>query len=119
MIAIEDFPPVAFKIGNGETKSDREWLKKKKEYFEKIWVKTGPKILGKIEAACGDRFTNTAKQEGILILLHKKTSKSHYGFLNESNPLEINVFLAKNDTFQFYERTFSSYACAFFYSAAV
>ena len=98
MIAIEDVPSVAFKIGNGETKSDREWLKKKKEYFEKIWVKTGPKILCKIEVSCGERFTNTANQEGILILLHKKTSKSHYGFLDESNPLEINVFLAKNDT---------------------
>lgn len=99
MIPIEDLPQVAFKIGKGETKSDREWLKKKKEYFEKIWVKIGPKILSKIEEACGERFTNTAKQEGILILLHKKTAKSQYGFLNESNPLEVNVFWAKNDTF--------------------
>ena len=98
MIEIDNFPPVTFKIGNGETKSDREWLKKKKEYFEKIWSTSGLKILWKIEEACGDTFTNTSKQEGILVLLHKKTPKSEIsGALNEENPLEINLFLAKSD----------------------
>ncbi len=95
---IDDFPPVIFKIGNGETKSDREWLKKKKEYFEKLWGTSGSKILRKIEEACGDTFTTTSKQDGILVLLHKKTPKSEIsGVLNEENPLEINLFLAKSD----------------------
>ena len=95
---INDFPPVTFKIGNGETKSDREWLKKKKEYFEKLWGTSGPKILRKIEEACGDTFTNTSKQDGIIVLLHKKTPKSGIdGALNEENPLEINLFLVKSD----------------------
>ena len=98
MFAIEDFPSVAFKIGNGETKNDRDWLKKKKEYFEKLWSKNGPKILRKIEDSCGDTFTSTSKQHGILILLHKKTPENNDGFLKEDNPLEINLFLTKNDT---------------------
>lgn len=89
---------MTFKIGIGETKSDREWVKKKKEYFEKLWSTSGPKILRKIEEACGDTFTNTAKQYGIIVLLHKKTPKSEIsGALNEENPLEINLFLAKSD----------------------
>ncbi len=97
-ITIEDFPSVAFKIGNGETKNDRDWLKKKKEYFEKIWLKTGPRILRKIEDLCGDTFTSTSKQHGILVLLHKKTPQTNNGFLKEDNPLEISLFLSKNDT---------------------
>ncbi len=97
-IAIDDFPPVAFKIGNGETKNDRDWLKKKKEYFEKIWNKNGPKILKKIEDYCGDTFTSTSKQHGILVLLQKKTPENNAGFLKEDNPLEISLFLTKNDT---------------------
>lgn len=94
---IDDFPPVTFKIGTGETKIDRAWLKKKKEYFEKMWSITGLKILRKIEDVCGDRFTNTSKQEGINVILHKKTPKNRNGALNEDNPLEINMFLTKND----------------------
>jgi hypothetical protein len=97
-IAIDDFPLVVFKIGNGETKNDRDWLKKKKEYFEKMWSKNGPKILGKIEDSCGDTFTSTSKQDGILVLLHKKTPKNRNGALKEDNPLEISLFLTKNDT---------------------
>ena len=97
MIAIDDFPPVTFKIGNGETKNDRDWLKKKREYFEKIWSKSGPKILRKIEDSCGDTFTNTSKQDGIVIFLHKKTPKSRNGVLKDDNPLEISLFLSKND----------------------
>ncbi len=97
MIKINDFPHVTFKIGNGETKTDREWLKKKKEYIEKIWSKNGPKILGKIEDASGNTFTDTSKQNGITILLHKKTPKNRDGTIQEDNPLEINLFLTKND----------------------
>ena len=99
MIEIDDFPPVTFKIGNGETKTDREWLKKKKEYFEKLMGTSGSKILRKIEEACGDTFTNTSKQDGILVLLHKKTPKNQISsVLNDENPLEINLFLTKTDT---------------------
>lgn len=98
MIAINDFPSVTFKIGNGETKDDRVWLKKKKEYFEKVWSKSGSKILRKIEDACGDTFTNTSKRDGIVILLHKKTPKSRNSSLPEDNPLEISLYLSKNDT---------------------
>ncbi len=94
---IEDFQPVAFKIGTGETKNDRDWLKKKKEYFEKMWSRNGPKILNKIEDTCGDTFTNTSKQEGINVILHKKTPKNRNGILNEDNPLEVSLFLTKND----------------------
>ncbi|MCW4010378.1 MAG: hypothetical protein NWF05_07135 [Candidatus Bathyarchaeota archaeon] len=97
MIEIDDFPPVAFKIGKGETKSDRSWLKKKKEYFEKMWSRNGTKILSKIEGACGDTFTDTSKKEGIVVLLHKKSPKNRNSYLKEDNPLEINLFLTKND----------------------
>jgi len=97
LIAIDDFPLVTFKIGNGETKNDRVWLKKKKEYFEKIWQKSGKKILCKIEDCCGETFTNTSKQKGILVELHKKTPKNNNGFLKEDKPLEISLFLSKND----------------------
>jgi hypothetical protein len=99
VIEIDDFPPVTFKIGNGETKSDREWLKKKKEYLEKLWSKNGPKILMKIEDLCGDSFPQTAKQEGIMILLQKKTPKNPLSsFLSEQSPLEVHLFLGRNDT---------------------
>ncbi len=98
VIEIDDFPPVTFKIGTGETKNDREWLKKKKEHYEKIWSQSGLKILRKIEDACGEPFTNTAKQDGIIVLLHKKTPKNHSGALADDNPLEISLFLSKSDT---------------------
>lgn len=99
VIEIDDFPPVTFKIGSGETKSDREWLKKKKEYFEKIWSKNGSKILGKIEDLCGDSFPKTAKSDGIAILLHKKTPKNPVSsYLSAQSPLEIHLFLGRNDT---------------------
>ncbi|MCW4028581.1 MAG: hypothetical protein NWE92_02895 [Candidatus Bathyarchaeota archaeon] len=99
VIEIDDFPPVTFKIGSGETKSDREWLKKKKEYYDKVWNKNGPKILTKIEDLCGDSFPKTAKQTGITVLLHKKTPKNPVSsFLSEQSPLEVNLFLNRNDT---------------------
>jgi exoribonuclease R len=88
---------VTFKIGNGETKSDREWLKKKKDFLEKLWKRSGSTLLRKIEVSCGDSFTNTAKQSGILVVLHKRTSPSNGGNLKEDNPLEINLLLTKND----------------------
>ena len=87
-----------FKIGNGETKTDRLWLKKKKEYFEKMWEKTGQKIIKKIEDYCGDTFTNTSKKEGISVIIHKKTPKTQTGYVVEDKPLEIHIYLTKNDT---------------------
>jgi len=99
VIEIDDTPPVTFKLGTGETKSDRELLKKKKEYYEKVWSKTGPKILKKIEDLCGDQFPQTDKQDGITVILHKKTPKSQVNaYLNEQNPLEVHLFLSRNDT---------------------
>jgi hypothetical protein len=96
---IDDYPLVTFKLGTGETKSDREWLKKKKETYEKEWSKSGQKILKKIEDCCGYTFPDTAKQEGIVVLLHKKPPTNQIsGVINDENPLEINLFLAKNDT---------------------
>jgi hypothetical protein len=96
---IDDFPLVTFKIGNGETKIDRDWLKKKKDSFEKDWNKNGLKILRKIEDCCGNTFPDTAKQEGITVVLHKKASDNKIeGVLDDENPLEISLFLAKNDT---------------------
>jgi hypothetical protein len=73
------------------------WLAKKKEYYEKAWKTGGPKILRKIEEACGDNFTDTAKEKGILVLLHKKTPETRYGTLKEDNPLEISLYLSKAD----------------------
>lgn len=98
MSTIEDFPLVTFKIGNGQTKNDRVWLIKKKEYLEKIWRKNGKKIVRKIEEVCGDTFTNASIQKGILIFLYKKVQQNRNGTLNEEDPLEISLFLSKNDT---------------------
>ena len=98
MIEIHDFPPVTFKIGTGETKSDREWLKKKKEYYEHIWNKNSLKILQKIEELGGDTFPKKTKREGITILLHKRTPKYQIsGFLKDGFPLEVHLFLSKNE----------------------
>jgi hypothetical protein len=95
--AIDDFPALTFKIGAGQTKNDRVWLTKKKEYYEKTWKTAGPKILKRIEDACGDTFTSTSKEKGILVLLHKKTAQTRYGNLKEDNPLEINLYISKTD----------------------
>ncbi|XHH09916.1 MAG: hypothetical protein ACFCUE_04615 [Candidatus Bathyarchaeia archaeon] len=97
MQAIDDFPALTFKIGAGQTKNDRVWLTKKKEYYEKTWKTAGPKILKRIEDACGDTFTSTSKEKGILVLLHKKTAQTRYGNLKEDNPLEINLYISKTD----------------------
>jgi hypothetical protein len=99
--AIEDFPTLAFRIGTGETKSDCEWLKKKKEFFEKLWIKEGPKILRKIEDFCNDTFTNTSKEEGMVVLLHKKGPGNRSISIKDYNPLEMGLFLSKNDTTNF------------------
>jgi len=95
--AIQDFPTLVFRIGTGETKSDREWLKKKKIFFEKLWGKNGPKILKKMEDFCNDTFTNTSKEEGMTVLLHKKGPGNRSSRIKEDNPLEISLFLTKND----------------------
>ncbi len=88
---------MTFKIGTGQTKNDRVWIAKKKEYYEKAWKTSGSKILRRIEDACGDTFTNTAKEKGILVYLYKKTPQNRYGTLNEDNPLEISLYLTKTD----------------------
>jgi hypothetical protein len=119
LITIDDYPLVTFKVGTGETKVDRVWLNKKKEYLEKVWKKSGKKILGKIEDCCGETFTNTSKQKGILVLLNKKTPKNNNGYLNEDNPLEIHLFLAKKRQHQLNERASCPHARALFYSAAI
>lgn len=96
---IDDYPLVTFKLGTGETKSDREWLKKKKETYEKEWSKSGQKILKKIEDCCGYTYPDVSKQEGIVVLLHKKLPTDQIsGVINDENPLEVNLFIAKNDT---------------------
>ena len=94
---INDFPSVTFKVGTGQTKNDRVWLTKKKEYYEKTWKKSGQKILQKIEDTCGDTFTDTSKEKGIQILLYKKTAQPRYGNLKENNPLEISLYISKTD----------------------
>ncbi len=101
MTAIEDFPALAFRIGTGETKSDREWLKKKKEFLEKLWNKEGPKVLRKIEDFCNDTFTNTSKEEGMTVLLHKKGPGNRSSGVKDDNPLEMSLFLTKNDPTNF------------------
>jgi hypothetical protein len=96
---IGDFTAVTFKIGTGETKTDRDWLKKKKEHYEKEWIKNGAKILRKIEETCGNTFPEMAKEDGIIVLLHKKMLDNQLeGILADDNPLEINLFLAKSDS---------------------
>jgi hypothetical protein len=53
--------------------------------------------LQKIEDTCGDTFTDTSKENGIQILLYKKTAQTRYGNLKEDNPLEISIYLSKTD----------------------
>jgi hypothetical protein len=62
-----------------------------------MWKTSSQKILRKIEDACGEDFTNTAKEKGILVLLHKKTPEDRRGCLKENNPLEISIYLSKTD----------------------
>jgi hypothetical protein len=62
-----------------------------------MWKSTGTKILRRIEEACGEDFTNTAKEKGIIVLLNKKTPLDRYGDLKEENPLEISLYLSKTD----------------------
>lgn len=96
---IGDFPAVTFKIGTGETKTDKDWLKKKKESYEKDWNKNGLKILKKIEESCCDTFPEITKKEGIIIVLHKKMLDNQLeGILADDNPIEINLFLTKSDS---------------------
>ncbi|MCL1965871.1 MAG: hypothetical protein FWF66_01345 [Candidatus Bathyarchaeota archaeon] len=95
--SINDFPVLTFKIGTGQTKNDRVWLTKKKDYYEKTWKKSGQKILQKIEDTCGDTFTDPSKEKGIQIILYKKTAQTRYGNLKENNPLEISLYLSKTD----------------------
>ena len=98
MTEIGDSPHVTFKLGTGESKSDREMLKKKKDQYEKNWCKTGAKVLKKIEYLCGDSFPKKATQDGITVILHKKTPKSQVNaYLNEQTPLEIHLYLNRND----------------------
>ncbi|MCL2134359.1 MAG: hypothetical protein FWH37_02230 [Candidatus Bathyarchaeota archaeon] len=54
-------------------------------------------MLQKIEAVCGDTFPDIAKETGIQVLLYKKTSQNRYGCIEESNPLEISIYLSKTD----------------------
>jgi hypothetical protein len=57
------------------------------------------KILKKIEEACGNTFPEMTKQEGIIVVLHKKMLDNQLeGILADDNPIEINLFLAKNDS---------------------
>jgi hypothetical protein len=96
---IDDYPLVTFKLGTGETKSDREWLKKKKEYYEKEWAKDGQKVLKKIADSCGYTFPDASKHEGHIVILHKKPPVCQIiGVISDENPLEVNLYIAKNDT---------------------
>ncbi|MCL2287916.1 MAG: hypothetical protein FWC33_01870, partial [Candidatus Bathyarchaeota archaeon] len=95
--SINDFPAITFKIGTGQTKNDRVWLAKKKDYYEKIWKKIGQRILQKIEDTCGDTFTDPSKEKGIQVLLYKKIGQPRCGNLKENNPLEIKLYLSKTD----------------------
>ncbi|MDT8781473.1 MAG: hypothetical protein IAX22_02345 [Candidatus Bathyarchaeota archaeon] len=63
-----------------------------------MWEKTGQKIIKKIEDYSGDTFTNTSKKEGISVIIHKKTPKTQTGYVVEDKPLEIHIYLTKNDT---------------------
>jgi hypothetical protein len=84
-------------VGTGQTKNDRIWLTKKKEQYEKNWKNSGQKILQKIENLCGDTFPDISKEKGIQVLLYKKTPKTRWSKIEESNPLEISLYLSKTD----------------------
>jgi hypothetical protein len=95
---IEDIA-LTFKLGNGIVKSDREWLKKKKELLEKDWNKNSSKVLRKIEDCCGCVFPEIARQEGIKVMLNRRLADNQLdGILSEENPLEINLFIARTDS---------------------
>lgn len=98
MFQIEDIA-LTFKLGASVVKSDREWLKKKKELLEKDWSKNGSKIIRKIEDSCGCVFSEVARQEGIKVLLNRRLADNQLdGILSDENPLEIHLFIARTDS---------------------
>ena len=98
MSIIVNLPKVTYKIGRGTSKTDREWLNKKKDSIAKLWQKSGSKVLSKIEESCGEGFTNTSRKEGITINLFKRGSQNPAGKIEEENPLSIDLYLLKSDT---------------------
>lgn len=98
MFQIEDIA-LTFKLGTGVVKSDREWLKKKKELLEKDWNKIGSKVIRKIEDSCGCVFPEIVRQEGIKVLLNRRLEDNRLdGLLSDDNPLEIHLFVARTDS---------------------
>ena len=95
---INNFPLIGFKVSRRhEPETTKQWLAKKRDYLSKIWTKKGPAILRSIQRQCGLSFPAKAK-EGMIVYLHKRRKDDCLGDMEETKPLECNIYLRKSDT---------------------
>jgi hypothetical protein len=100
-LLISKYPNITFTVSSRRVPTTtKAWLTQRKEYLSKIWAKKGKQLLRSIEKNCGASFPNKAKKEGITVRLHKRRNDDPLGDMSETEPLTLNVYLLKNDTWR-------------------
>jgi len=73
---------------------------KKRDYLSKTWVKKGPSTLRRIQRQCGLNFPARTISEGMTVYLHKRQNSDSLGGMEETKPLECEVYIRKSDTWR-------------------
>jgi len=96
---VKVLPKVEFKMGRRRVSpTARRWLIKKRDYLSDVWTKEGLTILSNIEEHCGFSFPARTISEGMVVYLFQLKRSNDLGNMNETKPLECNLFLRKGYT---------------------
>jgi len=97
----EILPVITFKISRKHIPpATRDWLMKKRDYLSKTWVKKGPSMLRRIQRQCGLNFPARTISEGMTVYLHKRQNSDSLGGMEETKPLECEIYIRKSDTWR-------------------
>ncbi len=81
-------------------KMTREWLIRKKDYFQRMWETKGSAYVRSIEKNCGMNFPNKTRREGMTVFLYCRKRDDPLGDMIETKPLLLNVYVRKSETWK-------------------
>lgn len=97
------YPRVSFRLGRTKTsKSERRWLKHKKQQFSDKWDEEGRRLLKNIQRKCRLNFPNKAVEKGIEVYLYKRQRDDgdYLGYMEPTRPLKVRIYLRRNSTWR-------------------
>jgi uncharacterized protein YjaZ len=93
------FPNIEFKVSRRRVPiATKIWLKEKRNYLSRIWSRKESEIMRTIERYCGFGFPSRTVTKGMTVYLHRRRTDDNLGDMVETNPLELDLYIRRSDT---------------------